>query len=311
MMAEFHFLRPHMLWLLIPVGLILIAQLHQQDLRTRWLKVMAPALLDALLINRAGESKSRPVYLFACTAALGIFALAGPAWQREQSPFTEDLASLVIVLKVTTSMEAEDLQPMRIERSVHKIRDLLELRSGARTALISYAGSAHLVMPLTSDATIIESFAAELSPELMPLEGNNVEAALSLAGRVLEESGQPGSVLLITDDLDPAQMRLIKEQRVRGAAAPVILGALDLQRSPGEAERLTQGASALGSEIEFISPDDADVRAIIGQLESHLNPASNPDNAERWRDAGYLITPLLALLTLVWFRRGWLMSWEV
>ncbi len=268
MISDFHFLRPHLLWLLIPAVLILIAQLRQLDLRSRWLKVMAPALLDALLVNRGGESKSRPVYLFVITITLGIVALAGPTWKREQSPFTEDIASLVIVLKVTPSMDSEDLQPRRIERSVYKIHDLLNLRSGARTALIAYAGSAHLVMPMTSDATIIESFAAELSPELMPVEGNDVEAALSLAGQVLEQSGQPGSILLITDDLDPVQMKQINEQRARGAAAPVVLGAVDLQRSPGEAERLVQGASALGSELEFISPDDADVRALYDGLDA-------------------------------------------
>jgi len=310
MMAEFHFLRPHALWLLIPVLIILIAQIRQQDLRTRWLKVMSPALLDVLLFKREGESKARPEYLFAVTSLLAVLALAGPAWQREQSPFTEDLASLVIVLKVTSSMQSEDLQPTRLERAVHKIHDLLALRGGARTALVSYAGSAHLVMPLTRDASVIETFAAELSPELMPLEGNNVEAALSLAGDVLEQSGQPGSILLITDDLDPVEMRRLKTQRGKGNAAPVVLATVDLERSPGEAERLTQGASALGSDLEFVSPDDVDVRALFGRLERNLNAASDPDNAERWRDAGYLLTPLLAILLLAWFRRGWFLSWE-
>ena len=38
------------------------------------------------------------------------------------------------------------------------VRDLLDRRAGARTALIAYAGSAHLVLPLTDDRAILASY---------------------------------------------------------------------------------------------------------------------------------------------------------
>jgi hypothetical protein len=60
------------------------------------------------------------------------------------------------------------VQPSRLERAAQKIRDLLAERRGTRSALIAYAGSAHLVMPLTRDADLIARFAAELSPDVMP-----------------------------------------------------------------------------------------------------------------------------------------------
>jgi Ca-activated chloride channel family protein len=308
--GDFHFLRPHWLWLLLPVVLIVIANLRQQDQRGRWLRAISPALLDALLISHSGNSRGRPVIVFAVTSVLAIFALAGPSWQREASPFTEDLGALVIALKVTPSMASDDLQPSRAERAAHKIGDLLELRAGARTALVAYAGSAHLVMPLTRDAEVIISFSSELSPELMPEEGNDVASALDLARRLLQESGQPGSILLITDDLDPAEMSRLKAARDTGAAPPVVLAAVDEERSPGDADRLRDAAAALGSELEFVMPHDRDVRAVNGRLEHNLTAASDPDSAERWRDAGYLLTPLIALLSLAWFRQGWFLSWE-
>jgi Ca-activated chloride channel family protein len=274
------------------------------------LQAFSPELLEALLLKQEGNSRFRPVSLFAVIALLGIISLAGPSWQREQTPFSEDRSALVLVLKVTESMTGTDLQPSRLDRSVQKIRDLLELRAGARTALVAYSGSAHLVMPLTRDSNVISTFAAELEPQVMPREGNDAAAALQLAEKIILDSGRPGSVLLITDELDPAETGRITEQRSRGMAAPVVLAAVNEQRSPGDAERLRQAVKRLEAELEFIAADDRDVEAVASRLEHHLSAASNPEEAERWKDAGYWFLPLLALLSLVWFRPGWSMSWE-
>ena len=95
-------------------------------------------------------------------------ALAGPTWQREPAPFADDTAALVIVVEVTPTMLAQDVQPSRLERAALKIHDLLALRRGSVTALVAYAGSAHLVLPLTQDGDLITEFAAQLDPSIMP-----------------------------------------------------------------------------------------------------------------------------------------------
>jgi Ca-activated chloride channel family protein len=309
-MDALHFLRPHAFWLLLPLAFIAWAQLRRQDQRTRWLQVFSPQLLDALLVEQAGNSRFRPVSLFALVSLLGVIALAGPAWQMEKTPFSEDQSALVVVLQVTDSMNATDLQPSRLERSVQKIRDLMEQRAGARTALVAYAGSAHLVMPLTRDASVITAFASELSADLMPLEGNDPAAALQLAQKHIRDSGRTGSILLVTDDLDPEAAGRIANQRAKGIAAPVMLAAVDEMRSPNDAERLRQAADRLGASMQFIVADERDIKAIASELESHLSDASDPDQAERWKDSGYWLLPLLALLSLAWFRPGWYLAWE-
>ena len=87
---------------------------------------------------------------------------------------------------------------------MHKIHDLLELRAGTRNALIAYYGSAHLVMPLTSDAEVIESFAAGLEPGVMPQEGDAVADAIRQANELLRQAGAAGSIVLLTDAIDAA-----------------------------------------------------------------------------------------------------------
>jgi Ca-activated chloride channel family protein len=310
MIESFHFIRPHALWLLLPAALIIAVNLVQQDERRRWSRYMDPELLDALMVKHSGQDGRGPARLLAVVLLLAIVSLAGPAWEHEASPFSEDRSAMVIVIGATTSMTTNDLQPSRLARSSHKIRDLLELRAGAQAALIAYAGSAHLVMPLTRDADVIATFAGELSPELMPVPGNDVAPALALAQGVLQQSGRQGSILLVTDDLDPMAMATLKSNRDKGSAPPVILAAVDQDRSPGEAQRLREAADALGSPIEFILPDKRDIEALAGELEHNLSAVSDPEAAGRWRDAGYFLAPLVALLFLAWFRRGWFLAWD-
>ena len=99
-------------------------------------------------------------------------------------------------------MDQADVAPTRLERAKQKIRDLLGARAGARSGLIAYAGTAHLVMPLTDDRSVIEPFLAALVTGLMPGDGKNVTAAASLATQFLAAEPVAGTILVVADDLD-------------------------------------------------------------------------------------------------------------
>merc|ERR1711960_14392 len=103
-------------------------------------------------------------------------------------------------------MEASDVAPSRLERGKQKIRDFLDLRAGARTALVAYAGTAHAVLPMTEDPQVMVPYLEGLSPEVMPREGAVAGEALALAQAMLSEEGAPGGVLFVTDSIDPADV---------------------------------------------------------------------------------------------------------
>ena len=136
---------------LLPAALLVWRLACTQSADWVWHDIVAEHLLPHLFLKRTGQRRIGPLVLLAIVWALAVVALAGPAWKREPVPFADDSAALVIVVKVTPSMKTEDVQPDRLTRSVQKIHDLLALRSGARSALIAYAGTPHLVMPLTRD----------------------------------------------------------------------------------------------------------------------------------------------------------------
>src|SRR5262249_29715261 len=146
---------------------------RRDDARSRWRGIIAPHLLDHLLVDRREGRRWQPVQLTAALIALGALAAAGPTWERERPPFVEDKAPLAIAIDFSQTMDAVDVSPTRLERAKLKVHDLLDRRPGARTAIFAYAGSAHMVLPLTDDANLTRTYVDSLSTAIMPVPGKN------------------------------------------------------------------------------------------------------------------------------------------
>jgi Ca-activated chloride channel family protein len=59
------------------------------------------------------------------------------------------------------------------------------------------------------------------------------------------------------------------------------------------------------------TPDDADIRRIDGMLNAAYRQALLENADQPWQDRGHWLAWPAALLTLLWFRRGWTMRWVV
>jgi Ca-activated chloride channel family protein len=222
----------------------------------------------------------------------------------EPSPFADDEAGLVMLLKVSGTMLATDVQPTRLERAKHKIRDLLELRQGSSTGLIVYSGSAHLVMPLTRDDRIINTMLEDLTPDLMPVDGDALTEALQLAEQVLEKSGVPGSVLIIADSVSPSQAQALSTADVTLPAQFLSLQSISAPIDGG----LQSAASNLSANVVELTFDPTDVEEVARRAQSRLKTVSATNEGSRWQDAGYSLLPFLAFFILMWSRRGWLVT---
>ena len=311
---QFHFLRPAWLLLLMPAGFLVWSVYQRSDSLRAWRKLISPHLLDHLLMQESGESgRWRPVYILGFAWLVGILALAGPSWRMQASPFSEDQSALFIVVKVTPQMLAQDIQPSRLQRGVMKIHDLLELKSDVRTCLIAYAGIAHLVMPLTSDAGIINSFAEALEPGIMPKEGDELAEAIALANQRLKEAGVPGSIVLITDTVDSSQLSALEslyrqnayEVHILAIAAgpEVIPPPGSYPAPPPDLKSLRDAARTMDGTVTEVTPDKRDVESLSASIERSIKSAPTQEG-QRWKDEGYYLLILLALILLTFFRRG-------
>ena len=301
-MSEFHLLRPYWLLSLLPLMFVCWAIWRRQDSQARLKKVISPHLLEHLVVGEQRTRRLRPAPMLILIWLLTVMALVGPTWEREAAPFTDDDAGLVVLLKVTTTMMATDIQPSRLQRAKHKLHDLLQQRKGTSTGLVVYSGSAHLVMPLTRDDRIASAMIEDLTPELMPADGDALVAALKLAEGILEQGGVPGSLLVMADNVAPSQVERLSAAQIN---VPVQFLALTAPAAPIDAG-MEDAAAALGAAVTRISVDEEDVERIAQRAESSFKAVAGISSGDRWRDAGYALLPLIALLSLMWSRKGWL-----
>jgi Ca-activated chloride channel family protein len=67
-------------------------------------------------------------------------------------------------------------------------------------------------------------------------------------------------------------------------------------------------AAAAGGALVTLTADDADVQRLARLVEQRASIGADDEAGQQWRDAGYLLLPLLALLALLGFRRGWVVT---
>lgn len=303
----FHLLRPWAL-LAVPAGfLIWLALRRTNDTTNRWRRVIDPVLLKALTVKGERSGRLSPADAVLAAWIVAVLAVSGPTWRREPPPFADAEPPAMIVLRVTPSMTNSDLQPSRLERARQKISDLLDLREGAATGLIAYSGSAHLVLPPTSDKSVLTTMVAALSPNIMPRQGDRAVEAIDLAARTLAEGKAGGAVLLIADTVAPDQAGALAQDTLKDRPPVILLAMAPAERVEADAN-LAAFAKALGARLVETTPDQNDVQSVASRLQGSAWSGEVAGEGAQWRDEGYWLTPLVALVSLGWFRRGWVLG---
>ncbi len=157
-------------------------------------------------------------------------------------------------------------------------------------------------MPATTDAGIIDTFASALDPKIMPAEGDAAAAALHLADRTLRDAGS-GSILWITDSVAPEQAAALAAWR-KSSDTPVRL--LPPLFPGAELDAVDRAAHSVDATLVRLAADDTDVRTLAH--EAKFSAVTVGGEGDRWEDGGYWLLPVIALLALSFFRRGWMVS---
>ncbi|WP_372379077.1 VWA domain-containing protein [Vibrio natriegens] len=306
--TKFHFIRPLWLLALIPMVFLIWLRWHEES-KPSWKDILPDHLREVLTIGEHGWRKQLPLKLLMVNVFIAILICAGPSWQREASPFGEDKASMLVVLDNSDSMLQKDLPPSRLERSKQKIRDLLAARKGGKTGLVVFAGTAHVAMPITQDSAVFDPFLAAIDPEIMPVKGKLAEQALPLIDQQLQ--GLAGStVLLVTDGVNPATISKYKDYFVDKPYQLLILAAGNpdiVSNNPIDLDSLQTLASKTDGRLVEVSVDNTDIQQLSRYVERNMQ--LNGESSMPWKDMGYVLLFPIALIMLIWFRKGWLVQW--
>ncbi|TGN42000.1 VWA domain-containing protein [Marinobacter confluentis] len=293
-----------------------------------WGRVI-PARLLTPLIRTSGQlasgARSPTVPLMLAIALLSI-ALAGPSWREAPAPLQQQNDSLVIVLDLSLSMLATDVEPDRLTLAKRKIRDILQAREGSLTALVVYSADAHVVTPLTDDSQTIVGMLDVLDPTIMPATGNRADIGIRRALDLLEQ-GAPGKgrLLLISDGIARryqnnlqnalADSRYPLNTLVVGTTGggPIPLARQGFIRDQGEIviarsdpSSMQAAADAGGGESREMTITDEDIRALELRSEDSddWQDSERDLTVDRWQDDGYWLLWLVIPLALLGWRRG-------
>ena len=334
--AQFHFLRPLWLLMLLPCGALIVAFWRARQNRGSWSKVIAPALLPWLLPDGGQQRTERwPLLLLLVGWLIACLALAGPTWQKLPVPVSKNQQPLVVVVDLSYLTYASDLSPNRLTRVRFKLQDLFNQRQDGLTALVAYAGSAHTVAPLTDDSRTLNNLIQALSPEIMPLQEISPTtagpvAAVRQAQQLITQGGShSGEILLVTGAISTSQAEQVTSQLKGGDIRLSVLGTGTEQGAPIplpdggylkdsqgtivvpqlERTRLQQLARTNDGQYQTMTVGDQDLKALLPAM-AGTEPVEHTREREydQWYDAGYWLVWLLLPLALFGFRRGWLLT---
>ncbi len=322
-----HILRPEILWLLLPAVLLALLLWQIRQRAGDWSRVIDPQLLPLLLGEGERQRSFNPLPLLLILWLLTVLAASGPSFRQIPQPVHQKQDALVLILDLSYSMLAEDVSPSRLDRARQKLLDLLNLRREGQTALVAYAGDAHIVSPLTDDNPTIANLLPALSPLMMPVAGSDSQAAVRQALTLLSSAGvRAGRLLLVTDgvhaqDLAPlasqlrnsgAQLNVLGVGTPEGAPIPLPQGGFLKDRNgeiviPALLEApLVELARDSGGHYQRLQLDDRDIAPLLEPLDE-LNESSIAldRRADTWEDQGYWLLLLVLPGALLAFRRGW------
>ena len=160
--------------------------------------------------RRTGRWRHVPFGLRLLALALLLVAFARP----QTGVTTEDVATdgidIVLVLDLSSSMLAEDLEPNRIGAARQVAADFVRGRLNDRIGLVVFAGEAFTQAPLTLDHRVVTTLLEELEVGVVE-DGTAIGMGLATAVKRLSDSSAESKVIVLLTDgrnnrgsIDPA-----------------------------------------------------------------------------------------------------------
>ena len=339
-LEQFQLLRP--LWLLglLPVIWLLWKAWSLKSQQGAWHQVIDPKFRHLLLgTNQTGEvslTNKLSITALGLIWLIAIIALSGPSLKSVEMPAEKNQQGTVILLDLSLSMLADDLAPNRISHVKYKITDLLKRHPELSIGMVSYAGSAHAISPISEDNQTLLSILPALNPVIMPSYGSNPLQGFTKAKQLFEGAHiTQGHIIWITDDIESNEkvelQRWLKSHNyslsiltvgtesggavqlpeyglLKDDSGKIILPSLPFDRFQSLAQQT-------GISLNRLTPSSDSVAMLLPPVLSskQTKEIEESDKTEDNRiihplDAGafllFLLVPLVGLL----YRRGWVLS---
>jgi Ca-activated chloride channel family protein len=214
------FMRPERLWWLAMIPLLLGLYVFLLWRRRRKARPHAITNLERVLPKQ--QAWKRHVAVGAAVLALGALNVAF-AQPKGEVEVPRERATVVITLDISRSMIAQDVAPDRITAAKSAAKDFLNLLpAGFNVSLVSFAGTAAVVVPPTTDRGVVAAAIDNLQVAPSTAIGEGIYSSLDAMAQAPPdpdhpEDPAPGAVVLLSDGY--TNVGRPSDQAARDAAA--------------------------------------------------------------------------------------------
>lgn len=324
---QLHFIRPWAWLLLIPTILLWWLYRTRGQQASGWARLIDQHLLSWLMPKyQLSKSIRWQKNLLLIFWIFVVVALTGPSWKKLPQPVFSNQVSRVLVLDLSSSMDAQDVKPSRLARAKFKLTDILNTIKEGQTGLVVYAGDGFVLSPLTTDTDTIDNMVGVLATNLMPLVGSLHSKGIEKAIELLDNGAAgEGDIIWITDGASdkelskieslinktPYNLNILAIGTAEGAPVPMSNGSGFMKDSNGnivipklDYEQLARFADEVGATLTPMTASNADIELLLQREQLTIDEKLEKQDimADSWEDAGFWLLFLTLPILLLGFK---------
>ena len=199
----FRFHNPYMLYMLLLIPLLVALFIYGNLKQRRRLKEFGnPEILRGLMPNVSYVRPKIKFSILIIALTLMIIAAARPQFGSKLNTDTVQGVEAMVLLDVSNSMLARDIQPNRLEYAKLMLSKIFDKMSNDRVGLIVFAGDAYIQLPLTSDNVSAKMFLSSINTDMVPRPGTAIGTAIDMAINSFGDKDNKSTgrtIILLTD----------------------------------------------------------------------------------------------------------------
>ena len=197
----FRFAEPEYLFLLILIPVMAVMFFFRRIQQRKNIRNFGdPELIAQLMPN---VSAVRPIVKFGLqmlVLLLIVIVIARPQFGTKTEEVKRQGIEVMVVLDISNSMMAQDVQPNRLEKSKQVLSRLIDQMENDKIGLVVFAGDAFTQLPITADYVSAKIFLNAINPKLIARQGTAIGSAIELAVNSFNSQSQSSkAIVLITD----------------------------------------------------------------------------------------------------------------
>lgn len=305
---------PHVLFILCLIPLLIwLIWLNTKRFKARFSQFAETVFMQIYLKQRSPFYSALKLVILVIAFAFIVIALARPQWDFKEREISSQGMDIIFAIDVSRSMEATDIQPNRLTRSILQVSAFVDQLKTDRLAVISFAGTATIECPLTEDHEAVKMVLSSLSTESAARAGTEISRALDAARTAFQAGSGPGVLVLISDGEDLSTASITKARdlasdhiRIYTMGVGSEEGALIRNPYTGEervskldAANLQRIAQVSGGEFFRITPSAAEIQLLLSRIYQSEKSQSSARTVNLYKEQYHLFASAALIFLLL------------